>query len=199
MAKILNLYAGVGGNRWLWGDGHEVTAVEWDVDVAKAYSDFFPNDVVRVEDAHDFLRLHFSEFDFIWSSPPCQTHSRARTKSHVPAFPDLSLYEEVLFLQRYAEVKPLWVVENVVPFYSPLVSGRRMGRHLWWSNFVLPELSGGGELSRGHSVSELELFHGISLSNYIFDNKKQVLRNCVFPGDGLAVLERAVELLDHGV
>ena len=26
--KILNLYAGIGGNRKLWGDEHEITAVE---------------------------------------------------------------------------------------------------------------------------------------------------------------------------
>ena len=26
--KILNLYSGIGGNRKLWGDEHEVTAVE---------------------------------------------------------------------------------------------------------------------------------------------------------------------------
>lgn len=26
--KILNLYAGIGGNRKLWGDDHEVTVVE---------------------------------------------------------------------------------------------------------------------------------------------------------------------------
>ena len=26
--KILNLYAGIGGNRKLWGDEHEVVAVE---------------------------------------------------------------------------------------------------------------------------------------------------------------------------
>jgi len=28
--KILNLYAGIGGNRKLWGDQHQVTAVEYD-------------------------------------------------------------------------------------------------------------------------------------------------------------------------
>jgi DNA (cytosine-5)-methyltransferase 1 len=26
--KILNLYAGIGGNRKLWGDEYEVTAIE---------------------------------------------------------------------------------------------------------------------------------------------------------------------------
>lgn len=32
--KILNLYAGIGGNRKLWGNEHEITAVELDPDIA---------------------------------------------------------------------------------------------------------------------------------------------------------------------
>lgn len=195
MAKILNLYAGIGGNRKLWGENHEITAVEWDADIAKVYSDLFPNDRVLIDDAHEFLRCNFMSFDFIWSSPPCQSHSRVRTRSHFPVFPDFSLYEEIVFLKRYAEAAPLWVVENVIPYYGRLLEGRVMGRHVWWSNFTLPNLSNGGELHRKHSISDLESHHGFDLSNYYFENKKQVLRNCVFPPDGLAVLNTALEQL----
>ena len=195
MAKILNLYAGIGGNRKLWGDEHDITAVEWDADIAKAYSDFFPGDTVMVDDAHEFLRHNFSEFDFIWSSPPCQSHSRARGKDRFPVFADFSLYEEIVFLQRYVEGFPLWVVENVIPYYGVLFGGRVMGRHAWWSNFDLPQLSDGGELWRGHLLGELEEFHGFDLSAYLFEDKRQVLRNCVYGPDGLLVLDRAIELL----
>lgn len=68
--KILNLYAGIGGNRKLWGDEHEITAVEYDPKIAEIYQKFFPNDKVIVTDAHQYLLEHFQEFDFIWSSPP---------------------------------------------------------------------------------------------------------------------------------
>lgn len=68
--KILNLYAGIGGNRKLWGDTHEITAVEYKPEIAKIYQDHFPNDTVIVTDAHQYLLDHFDEFDFIWSSPP---------------------------------------------------------------------------------------------------------------------------------
>lgn len=68
--KILNLYAGIGGNRKLWGDEHEITAVEYKPEIAKIYQDFFPNDKMVVGDAHQYLLGHFNEFDFIWSSPP---------------------------------------------------------------------------------------------------------------------------------
>jgi len=70
--KVLNLYAGIGGNRKLWEDV-DVTAVELNPDIAKIYQDFFPNDKVIVADAHKYLLKHYKEFDFIWSSPPCQT------------------------------------------------------------------------------------------------------------------------------
>ncbi|GAF94116.1 unnamed protein product, partial [marine sediment metagenome] len=79
--KILNLYAGIGGNRKLWtpnGDEHEITAVEHDPKIAEIYQDFFPNDKVVVGDAHQYLLEHYKEFDFIWSSPPCPTHSDIR-------------------------------------------------------------------------------------------------------------------------
>ena len=42
--KILNLYAGIGGNRKLWGNNHEIVAVENDINIAKIYKDFYPND-----------------------------------------------------------------------------------------------------------------------------------------------------------
>lgn len=33
--KILNLYAGIGGNRKLWGNEHDITAIEYDENIAK--------------------------------------------------------------------------------------------------------------------------------------------------------------------
>ena len=73
--KILNLYACLGGNRYKWGNEHDITAVEWDKELAKMYQERFPSDKVIVADAHQYLLDHYKEFDFIWSSPPCPTHS----------------------------------------------------------------------------------------------------------------------------
>ena len=138
--KILNLYAGIGGNRKLWGDEHEITAVEFDFRIAAVYADLFPNDRVIVTDAHDYLIKHFKEFDFIWSSPPCPSHSQMRKNMSVdvmgarPLYPDLKLYEEILFLQHY--FKGQWVVENVKPYYKYLIDPTfTLGRHPYWSNF----------------------------------------------------------------
>jgi DNA (cytosine-5)-methyltransferase 1 len=199
--RVLNLYSGLGGNRRLWGDGVEVTAVEWDVDVAVAYSTFFPDDRVVVADAHDFLRDHFDEFDFVWSSPPCQSHSRARRG--VRGFPDFRLYEEVVFLRSFAKERPLWVVENVVPFYGAFFDPVRVGRHFFWSNFVLGlDDVYDTKLKGRDSVADLELLHGFDLSGFVFDDARQLLRNCVSGELGRDVLlrvcgELGVEL-SHG-
>lgn len=105
--KILNLYAGIGGNRKLWGDEHDITAIEYKPEIAAVYADLYPNDVVIVADAHEYLLKHFKEFDFIWSSPPCPTHSRARfagsgsskeffSNRQPPIYPDMKLYQEII-------------------------------------------------------------------------------------------------------
>lgn len=67
--KVLNLYAGIGGNRKLWKNV-EVTAVEINPEIAKIYKDFFPGDEVIIGDAHEYLLHNYDKFDFIWSSPP---------------------------------------------------------------------------------------------------------------------------------
>jgi len=145
--KILNLYACLGGNRYKWdevADNLEITAIELDEEAARLYQERFPNDTVIVADAHQYLLDHYKEFDFIWSSPPCPSHSRARywnssnyeTKTEA-IYPDMKLYQEILFLQHYYKTGK-WVVENVIPYYEPLVPAIKRGRHLYWANFNLP-------------------------------------------------------------
>lgn len=195
--KILNLYAGIGGNRGLWGDQHEITSVEFDEKIAGVYADLWPDDELIVGDAHEYLRLNHEQFDFIWSSPPCPTHSKARFhigvqhKGFEPVFPDMTLYEEIIFLRHHVKVP--WVVENVIPYYEPLIAGQKIGRHLYWSNFPLEGLSEGQEgLRTKNKVSDMEALHGFDLSNYSLPNKRQVLRNVVSPEIGKAVLDAAI-------
>ena len=140
--KILNLYACLGGNRYKWGDEHEITSVELDPELARMYKERFPNDTVIVADAHQYLLDHYKEFDFIWSSPPCPTHSRMafsqkNSKVNYPvSYPDMKLYQEIIFLDKFFNGK--YCVENVVPYYEPLILAQKRGRHLYWTNFNLP-------------------------------------------------------------
>ena len=116
--RILNLYAGIGGNRKLWNGNIKVTAVEHDPKIAKIYQDFFPNDKVIIGDAHQYLIDHYSDFDFIWASPPCPTHSGCNyflVGAGTIRYPDMSLYQEIIFLQHFFKGK--YCIENVEPYY----------------------------------------------------------------------------------
>jgi DNA (cytosine-5)-methyltransferase 1 len=198
--KILNLYAGLGGNRRLWGDEHEVTAVEYNPDIAAVYADLYPNDTVVVGDAHQFLLEHHEEFDFIWSSPPCQSHSSFRYNIGVrfrgtePKYPDMTLYEEIVFLKYHS--KALWVIENVVPYYPAMMDPQKINRHLYWANFTIGELPKIVENLRDLQIPGLQKLHGIDLSKYKISNKRQILRNCVHPETGLAILQDAIDSLE---
>jgi DNA (cytosine-5)-methyltransferase 1 len=194
--KILNLYAGIGGNRKLWGDTHEITAVEIEPKIGEIYHDYFPNDSLIITDAHKYLEEHFEEFDFIWSSPPCPTHSHIRKELAVEqrhqnkaVFPDMKLYEEILFLQGYFKGK--FVVENVISWYKPLVQPREINKHYFWANFPIREID---KQSREHtaSIKVLENRKGFNLDKYVGVDKRAILRNCVEPETGLHILNEAM-------
>ncbi len=196
--KVLNLYAGIGGNRKLWTDC-EVTAVELDPEVAKVYRNYFPKDTVIVSDAHQYLLDHYKEFDFIWSSPPCPSHSRINTSSvrmkgkgrKKLEYPDMKLYEEILLLKHWFDGK--WVVENVIPYYRPLIPAAKVDRHLFWSNFLIGNFEPiNKKLPHIKSnTSYLQEFLGYDLSKYKLENKRKCLRNCVHPETGEYVFNRA--------
>lgn len=164
--KILNLYACLGGNRYKWNEVKsdiEVTAVELDPELARLYQERFPDDTVIVTDAHQYLLDHYKEFDFIWSSPPCPTHSKLAISmknkdNYKKNYPDMKLYQEILFLKHYFNGK--YVVENVIPYYEPLISAKKRGRHLYWTNFNLPNKIGRNNVDN-FSKTDIE-----SLSNY---------------------------------
>lgn len=195
--KVLNLYAGIGGNRKLWKDV-DVTAVEYNEEIAAIYQEYFPEDKVIVGDAHEYLLKHYREFDFIWSSCPCQTHSRARFWGSVgdgkikPAYPDAKLWQEIIFLKHFAKCK--YVVENVKPYYEPfLLPDAEIGRHLFWSNFTIRTNVDfmDADINRGNIESYQEL-HGFDIKDRKINHRKdQILRNCVNPELGLYILEQA--------
>ena len=193
--RVLNLYSGLGGNRRLWGDDVEVTSVEYREDIAKFYTDHYPQDTLVVGDAHDYLLAHYKEFDFIWSSVPCPSHSRARfwiaKGGKVDAvYPDMKLYEEILLLEHYFDGS--WVVENVTPFYTPLIPAQKIGRHMFWANFnIYPVEPGDADIKHG-TRAEWQGFHGVDISGYKFqDRTDKILRNCVNSNLGLHILRSA--------
>ncbi len=179
----------------------EVTAVEWDEELAKLYQERFPNDKVIVADAHQYLLDHYKEFDFIWSSPPCPTHSRLVTsnKNKIKMkYPDMKLYQEVIFLDNFFKGK--YVVENVIPFYTPLIPAKKRGRHLYWTNFNLPtNINERPPIGISQGVNEVKRlceFHDYNF--YKYKGKQptnKIARNLVDYEAGRTILETALGII----
>lgn len=202
--KILNLYACLGGNRYKWDEviDIDVTAVEWDEELARMYQERFPNDKVIVADAHQYLLDHYKEFDFIWSSPPCPSHSRARywgfgKNGKNPVYPEMNLYQEIIFLQHHFDGK--WVVENVMPYYEPLILAKKRGRHLYWSNFNLPNVLSKRKIQLATGTDEVKKlceFHDYDFYNYKGKQRiNKIARNLVDYEAGKTILETAIGVM----
>jgi DNA (cytosine-5)-methyltransferase 1 len=197
--KVLNLYACLGGNRLLW-DNCQVTAVERDEELAKLYKERFPKDEVIVADAHQYLLDNYKTFDFIWSSPPCPSHSRARywnssnyDTTTKPIYPDMKLYQEILFLEHYYKGK--YCVENVIPYYEPLIPAKKRGRHLYWTNFNLPTVLSDRHFKISQEKNELDAlckFHDYDFKKYKGDQSiVKIGRNLVDYEAGKAIFDVA--------
>jgi len=198
--KILNLYACLGGNRYKWdevADNLEITAVELDPEAARLYQERFPNDTVIVADAHQYLLDHYKEFDFIWSSPPCPSHSSIRWKAKYKLdaiYPEMSLYQEIILLDKWFDGK--YVVENVIPYYDPLIPAKKRGRHLYWTNFNLPNDIGNRKDANGlmdGAKNEVNLwceFHDYDFYKYKGEQRRdKIARNLVDYEAGRTILE----------
>ena len=195
--RILNLYAGIGGNRAQWGESFDIVAVEKDPAIAAAYAQLWPNDTVIVADAHGYLIDHHAAFDFVWSSPPCQTHTRMqmmRVKGYGEPikYPSGVLFEEIVFMANWSRTP--YVIENVIPYYPQWIPGaQKIARHLYWSSFPIPEYDDHRtENLRTIQIPELQRMHGIDLTGIRVPNKRQVLRNCVSPRGGRHILDAMI-------
>ena len=198
--KILNLFCGIGGNRFHWDESHQVTAIDNNEEILAIYKRMFKKDICKCIDAHNFLLNYFHDFDFIWSSPPCTTHSKiklcsAKKGASYPYYVDFTLYQEILFLQEF--FKGPWVVENVIPHYQPLIQPYRIGRHLYWSNMHISR----SELPGDESVPTEQIYsnsvvYGFNLSSFkLLTRKETILRNLVNPDVGEFFLNHAVQYL----
>lgn len=199
--KILNLYSGIGGNRKLWSGDIEVTAVEKEASIAECYKHHFPNDIMIIGDAHEYLLRHFSEFDFIWSSPPCPSHSVFGKLSMLEnkksfCYPDMALYQEILFLTAF--FKGRWVVENTKSYYPPLIKPYISGNHFFWSDFFIGDFKESEcRAVNLFKIHEKEKRLGFVLDDFSFKEiegnhkKDKVLNNCVEPNLGLHIFNMA--------
>jgi DNA (cytosine-5)-methyltransferase 1 len=196
--KILNLYSGIGGNRKLWSDIHDITAVENDPEVLDIYVHNFPKDRAIQADAHQFLLENYAEYDFIWSSPPCPSHSKSRFARHtttIPIYPDLKLYQEIIYLMYHFKGK--WLVENVLPYYTPLIPPTKQNySHLFWSNYRIGNFPENYTYKVHGKSSDWEAIIGLSIEGFpLTQRRDKILRNCVNPKVGEYLLNCAMDVI----
>ena len=201
--KILNLFCGIGGNRTLWGNEHEITALDNDQQIAGIYLKRFPNDVVIVGDAYSYLEQHYSEFDFIWASPPCTTHTILMHVKRKKQLPDMRLYSLILFLKYHYHGK--WIVENVHPYYQPLIKNNSIvDKHFIWSNFPIKKKKRIQALhlsftNMNRDIEEVLIKKGINIELTLERLKlKSVVNNTIIPEVGKYILDSInIKTLDN--
>jgi len=201
MIKVLNLYAGIGGNRRLWEDV-KVTAVEYNKEISDIYSHFNPDDEVIVDDAHNFLLDNYQDYDFIWSSPPCPTHSKLcrinYSKTSKVKYPDMKLYEEILLLKHFYNGR--WVVENVVGYYEPLIKPKEINNHYFWSNFPINRIKNNkrgifsekGKSAEMRDYREKLIGFNVKDLDISMDMRIKIIKNAVEPLTGKNIFDCAM-------
>lgn len=202
--RVLNLYAGLGGNRKKWRNV-KVTAVEIDSKIADVYREQNPDDEIFITDAHEFLLHNYKHYDWIWSSPPCQRNTKMiiSGRNRKPVYPDLRLYEQAIFLNTH--FKGFYTIENVVPYYGALMPAKKLGRHLFWSNFDIEDMAEVPEfknmMSRQNISAKKQLQDWLDIhyeQNIYYANNHcvtQVLRNCVHPDIGLHIYNQLLKTI----
>lgn len=204
--KVLVTYAGLGGSMDLIDDTvHEITNVELNPAIAEVLQNRKPNQKVIIADAHQFILDHADEFDFIQASRPCQSHTPMMkfTRHKLKRYPDFGLYEEIVWLQHF--FKGLWYVENVNPYYKPLIEPTvKIGRHLFWSNFDIKPMPdyprSPANMMNLATVGQKKIMMdwlGIHYDkNIYYDGNHcpvQVLRNCLHPLIGKHIFDCAMD------
>lgn len=190
MNKILNLYAGIGGNRKNWKNC-EVTAVENDQATAEIYTKLYPNDEIVLTDAHAYLLNNFEQinktYDLVWASPPCQSHSRIRAMGskikYQPIYFDENLWQTIILMQTYSKKK--WIVENVITYYKALIPPQAIiNRHYFWSNFNITPKTFKKRDIKHKNITGQSTIYDINIKKYYGPKKREMLRSLIDPAIG---------------
>lgn len=114
----------------------------------------------------------------------------------------MTLYQEIIFLETHFEGK--YVVENVIPYYEPLIKGQQRGRHIYWTNFKLPQninerdFTGVMCCGSNDEVRQLCEFHDIDITSYKGTQRKdKIARNLVDYEVGLSIFNTARGIINR--
>ena len=103
-------------------------------------------------------------------------------------YPDMNLYQEIIYLKHF--FKGVWVVENVISYYEPLIKPYPSENHYFWSNFNITKRNA---IERKIRTEITDNKWGFDLSNYNIPLriKDKLLNNLVHPNLGLHIFNCA--------
>ena len=111
-------------------------------------------------------------------------------------YPDMKLYEEIIFLQTFFKGK--YVIENVIPYYEPLIPAQKRHRHLYWTNFILPTKLTDREVRISTGTNEVQKlcdFHDYNFSQYKGEQRTdKIARNLVDYEAGKTIFATALNI-----
>ena len=91
------------------------------------------------------------------------------------------------------QFKGKYVVENVIPYYEPLIPAKKRGRHLYWTNFNLPSNLGerkGGIMEGKDEVNRWCDFHDYDFFKYKGSQRlDKIARNLIDYEVGKTILD----------
>ena len=109
----------------------------------------------------------------------------------------MTLYQEILFLQHYYRTGK-YVVENVIPYYEPLIQAQKRGRHLYWTNFILPTNLNDRRIKISSEKDEVDILSKFHDYDFRKDNGEQRIdkraRNLVDYEAGKTILATALNV-----
>lgn len=199
--KILNLYSGIGGTIHKLNDYSNITNVDNNKIVLEINKRLHPGSTNILCDAKEYLIKNYRNFDIILASPPCQPNTRLNytlNSQNIVRLPDLSIYEIVLFLEQFH--KGLYMVENVISYFEPLIKPQILDRHFVWSNVKFKNIDMPNKFNLSSSnIKYLENSLGINLGKTkgLGKRKDQILRNCIHPGLGVQIIEQLNQAFDN--
>jgi DNA (cytosine-5)-methyltransferase 1 len=106
---------------------------------------------------------------------------------------------KLFFLDNFFDGK--YVVENVTPYYEPLIAAQKRGRHLYWTNFTLPndinERKLNGILTNMvDEIGVLSKFHDYDFRKYKGNQSSlKMARNLVDYEAGLTIFNTAMGII----
>lgn len=113
----------------------------------------------------------------------------------------MKLYEEILFLDNFFDGK--YCVENVIPYYEPLIAAKKRGRHLYWTNFNLPTVLSERDKISGlitkddyEAIKKLCEFHDYDFFKYKGEQRRaKMARNLVDYEAGKTIFATAMGVI----